>query len=77
MSAVIAVRVPKKLKDEIRELEVDYTADVRECLEKKVKAKKLKKMMKEIDAFRSALGKKTGISKSAVDLFQEDRNHGH
>ena len=77
MSDVIAVRVPKKLKDEIQELEVDYADDVRECLEKKVKAKKLKKTMKEIDAFRSELGKKTGTTKSSVELIREDRDHGH
>ena len=41
MSDVIAVRVPKKLKDELQELNLNYSEDVSECLERKVKAEKL------------------------------------
>ncbi len=44
MSDVIAVRVPKKLKEELQELNLDYADDVRECLERKVKAEKLKRV---------------------------------
>ena len=77
MSDVIAIRVPKKLKEEIQELNIDFADDVRECLERKVKAQKLKQLMKEIDAFRNELGKKTGITESAADSIREDRDHGH
>ena len=77
MSDVIAIRVSKKLKDEIRELNMDYADDVRECLEKKVKAEKLKRTMKEIDEFRRELGKKTGITTPSADIIREDRDHGH
>ena len=35
ISATVAVRVLKKLKDELRDLKLDYAEDVRECLEKK------------------------------------------
>jgi hypothetical protein len=77
MSDVIAVRVPKKLKDELQELNMDYADDIRECLEKKVKAEKLKRVMIEIDAFRTELGKKTGITESSADIIREDRDHGH
>ena len=77
MSDVIAIRVPKKLKDEIQELNMDYADDLRECLERKVKAEKLKRKMKEIDAFRSELGKKTGITIPSADIIREDRDHGH
>jgi len=77
MSDVIAVRVPKKLKEELQELNMDYAEDVRECLERKVKAEKLKRLMKEIDTFRNELAKKTGITGSSADIIREDRDHGH
>jgi hypothetical protein len=77
MSDVIAIRVPKKLKEELQELNMDYADEVRECLERKVKAEKLKLVMKEIDTFRIELGKKTGITVSSADIIREDRDHGH
>ena len=77
MSDVIAIRVPKKLKDELQEFNVNYTEDIREYLEKRVKAEKLKQVIKEIDAFRNELGKKTGITESSADMIREDRDHGH
>ena len=77
MSEVIAIRVPKKLKEELQELNLDYAEDVRECLERKVKAEKLKKVMKEIETYRTELSKKTGTTASSVDIIREDRNHGH
>jgi hypothetical protein len=77
MSDVIAVRVPKKLKEEIQELNIDYAEDVRECLERKVKAEKLKRVMNETDKFRNKIGKKTGVTASSADIIREDRNHGH
>jgi arsenate reductase-like glutaredoxin family protein len=77
MSDVIAIRVPKKLKDELQELNLDYAEDIREYLERKVKAEKLKQVIKEIDAFRNELGKKTGITESSADIIREDRDHGH
>ncbi len=77
MSDVIAVRVPKKLKEELQELNMNYANDVRECLERKVKAEKLKRMMRDIDSFRNQLGKKTGVTASSADIIREDRDHGH
>jgi len=77
MSDVIAVRVPKKLKEELQELNLDYADDVRECLERKVKAEKLKRILKETEKFRIELEKKTGITTSSADIIREDRNHGH
>jgi hypothetical protein len=46
MSDVIAVIVSKKLKDELQELNLDYAQEVRECLERIVKRKKLKQLMR-------------------------------
>ena len=77
MSDVIAIRVPKKLKDDLQELSLDYADEVRECLEKKVKIEKLKRALKEIDAFRKELDKKTGITLPSAEIIREDRDHGH
>jgi len=77
MSDVIAIRVSKKLKEELQELKMDYADDVRECLERKVKAEKLKRVMKEVDAFRNELSKKTGVTESSADIIRKDRDHGH
>ena len=77
MSDTIAVRVPKRLKEDLQDLNVDFADLVRECLERKVKAEKLKRLMGEVDAFRNDLGKKTGITPSSADIIREDRNHGH
>jgi hypothetical protein len=77
MSDVITIRVPKKLKEELQELNMDYAEDVREFLERKVKAEKLKRVMREIDVFRNELGKKTGLTASSADIIREDRDHGH
>ena len=77
MSDVIAIRVPKKLKNELQELNVNYAEDIREYLERRVKAEKLKQVMKEIDAFRNELGEKTKITQSSAEIIREDRDHGH
>jgi len=77
MSDVIAVRVSKKLKDELQELNVDYAEDVRAYLETMVKKEKLKQVMREVNAFRKELGKKTGVTASSAEIIREDRDHGH
>ena len=77
MSDVIAIRVPKKLKDELQKLNMNYTEDIREYLEKRVKAEKLKQIIKETEAFRNDLSKKTPITESSAETIREDRDHGH
>ncbi len=77
MSDVIAIRVPKKLKYELQELNVNYAEDIREYLERRVKVEKLKQVIKEIDAFRNELGEKTKITQSSAEIIREDRDHGH
>jgi len=77
MSDVIAVRVPKKLKDELQELNLDYADDVRAHLEKMVKKEKLKKKLGEVEKFRRELGKKTGLTAPSAVLVRGDREHAH
>jgi hypothetical protein len=75
MSDVIAVRVPKKLKDELQKLNLDYAKEVRDCLERMVKRKKLKQLMSQVDRSRNELYKKTGVTTSSADIIREDREH--
>ncbi len=77
MSDVIAIRVPKKLKDELQELNLDYAEEVRAYLERIVKRKKLKKTLKDVDKFRKELGKKIGTTMPSADLIRQDRDHAH
>ena len=77
MSAVIAVRVTKKLKDELQELNLDYAPEVRNCLERMVKKRKLKELMTQVDRSRNELYKKTGVTTPSADIIREDREHAH
>jgi hypothetical protein len=75
MSDVIAVRLPKKLKDELQELNLDYAQEIRDCLERMVKRKKLKQLMTQLDRSRNELYKKTGVTTPSSDIIREDREH--
>ena len=77
MSDVIAIRVPKKLKKELQELNPHYAEDIRVYLEQEVKRRKLKKTLEEVTKFREELGKKTGLTLSSAEIIREDRDHGH
>jgi hypothetical protein len=77
MSEVIGIRIPKKLKQELQELSVDYAEEVRLCLERIVKQKKVKKALEEANEFRKNLHKKTGLTSSSAEFIREDRDHGH
>ena len=77
MSDVIGIRVPKKLKEELQELNLDYADEVRACLERMVKQEKLKKVMEQINEHRNKLYKKTGLTRSSADIIREDRERGH
>jgi predicted metal-binding transcription factor (methanogenesis marker protein 9) len=76
MSDVIGVRVPKKLKEEIQELNLDYAEEVRACLEKIVKKRKMKKALEDADEFRENLQKRTGLTSSSAEFIREDRERG-
>ena len=77
MSDVIGIRVPKKLKQELQDLNLDYAEEVRSCLERAVKKKKLEQVMKEIERLRNDLSKKAGETARSADIIREDRDHAH
>jgi hypothetical protein len=77
MSEVIGVRIPKKLKEDLLALNIDYSEEVRKCLERAVKRNKLKQVMKQVDIFRNELRKKTGVTSPSAKVIREDREYAH
>jgi len=77
MSDVIAIRVTKKLKEQLQELNIDYAPEVRDCLERILKKKKLKELLKQVDSSRNELYQKTGLTTPSTDIIREDREHAH
>ena len=74
---VIAIRVPKKLKKELKELNINYPEEVRNYLEKKVRQKLLKIMIAKASKSRKKLEKEIGMTSNSAELIREDREHGH
>ena len=71
MSAVIGVRVPKKLKKELEKLGIDYASEVRAYLEKRVREEKTRRALEEIKRIRKQIG---WIDEDlAASLVREDR----
>lgn len=77
MSDVIAIRVPKKLKKELQELNPNYAQDLKAYVEQIVKRKKLKKALDDAEQLRNELYKKIGMTTSSAEIIREDRDHGH
>jgi hypothetical protein len=77
MSDVIGVRVSKKLKEDLQELNIDYAEEIRACLEAVVKKKKLQQVMEQIEGFRNELSKKAAVTTPSADIIREDREHAH
>lgn len=74
MSATISLRVPKKLKDLLGELNIDWHDKVRRCLEELVAEELRNRMLSEADEIRNSIGRETS---SAAKLIREDREHVH
>ncbi len=48
-SAVVSVRVPKELKDELDRLGIDYAKEIREFLRRLVRAKKAENLIRQAE----------------------------
>lgn len=48
-SAVVSVRVPKELKDELDRLGIDYAKEIREFLRRLVRAKKAEDLIRQAE----------------------------
>ncbi|RLE78403.1 MAG: antitoxin [Thermoprotei archaeon] len=72
MSVVIGIRVPRKLKEELEELGINYAKEVREYLMRRVREERAKRLAREIEEFRSRLRPVRG--NLSAELIREDRD---
>ena len=71
MSSVIAVRVPRKLKEELDKLGINYADEIRKFLRERVKREKMKRLLHEIRILRKKSPKIEG--NLAAEFVREDR----
>jgi len=71
MSVVIGIRVPRKLKEELEKLGINYAKEVREYLMRRVREERAKRLAK-IEEFRSRLRPVRG--NLSAELIREDRD---
>ncbi|MDK2384342.1 MAG: antitoxin [Candidatus Korarchaeota archaeon] len=71
MSAVIGVRVPKKLKEELEKLEINYSEEIRKFLEDLVRRKRAERIMRRLRELERSVGRVEG--NLSVELVREDR----
>jgi post-segregation antitoxin (ccd killing protein) len=72
VSVVISVRIPRKLKEELEKLGVNYSAAIREFLEELVRREKARRLREELERFRRSVGRVEG--NLAAEFIREDRN---
>ena len=74
MSTVISVRVPRKLKEELEKLGINYSKAVREYLEELVRREKARRLRERMEEFKRRIGRIEGDLASA--FVREDRDAG-
>ncbi|MGB9709593.1 MAG: antitoxin [Infirmifilum sp.] len=72
MSAVISFRVPRRLKEEIEKLGLDYASELRAYLEELVRRKKAEALRREMDSLREDIGRIEG--NLAAEFIREERD---
>ena len=69
---VISFRIPKNLKKSMKEIDINWSEEIRRFIEARVREEKRKKALKEIDAMLSGLPRaKKGTARSYV---RDDRD---
>ncbi len=56
MSVVLSVRIPRRLKEELDRLGVNYSEAIRGYLEELVRREKARRLMERIEEFRRSVG---------------------
>ena len=72
MSVVISVRVPRRLKEELDRLGINYSAAIREFLEELVRREKARRLKAAMDELRESIGRVDG--NLAAAFVREDRD---
>ncbi|MEM2425047.1 MAG: CopG family transcriptional regulator, partial [Candidatus Bathyarchaeia archaeon] len=72
LSVVMSFRVPKRLKEELDRLGIDYTSEVKAFLERLVRVKRAERLRLEMDSLRESIrGVKGNLS---AEFVREDRD---
>ncbi len=72
MSVVIGVRVPRRLKEELEELGINYADEIRRYLEQRVREERAKRLIERIEEFRRRI--KPIEENLSAELIREDRD---
>ncbi len=72
MSVVIGVRVPRRLKEELEELGINYADEIRRYLERRVREERAKRLIERIEEFRKRI--KPIEENLSAELIREDRD---
>lgn len=72
MSVVIGVRIPRRLKEELEELGINYAEEIRQYLEQRVREERAKRLIERIEVFKKRI-KPIEENLSAM-LIREDRD---
>ena len=72
MSAIISVRIPKKMKEDLERLEINVAEFVKEALEKKIKEEKVKRVLKQVKKIQD--NSKEIDEDLATQLVREERD---
>ncbi|MEM2083681.1 MAG: antitoxin [Nitrososphaerota archaeon] len=59
MSTTISIRIPKKLKEKLEELDIDWLSEIRNYLENLIRKNMKTKILKEAYEIRKKIGKET------------------
>lgn len=68
---VVSIRVPKDLKEEMSRLDLDWAGYIRQVIEERVKAEKMRRACKVMDELRE---KTKGVKFDSVKVIREARN---
>ncbi|MEM2768205.1 MAG: antitoxin [Candidatus Bathyarchaeia archaeon] len=72
LSVVMSFRVPKRLKEELDRLGIDYASEVKAFLERLVRVKRAERLRLEMDSLRGSIrGVKGNLS---AEFVREDRD---
>lgn len=71
-TAVIGVRVPKWVKEELERLGINYAEEIREYLIRRVREESARRLIEEISEFRRRIGRVEG--NLAAEFVREDRD---
>ncbi|QKR00291.1 antitoxin [Metallosphaera tengchongensis] len=72
MSEVISIRVSRKLKEDLEELNINYSELVRQYLEQVVRKEKMKRLLQNADTIREELRDRNFIP--SYELVRQDRD---